>query len=100
MTHSILILCPDVITERMAGPAIRYWEFATALAARFEVTLAAVNATSPTLKSPLPHIHLTQHTPENIDQLIEQHDIILFQGYILDTYPTLRQSNKIGRAHV
>ncbi len=95
MTHSILILCPDVITERMAGPAIRYWEFASALATRFEVTLAAVNATSPTLKSPLPHIHLTQHTPENIDQLIEQHDIILFQGYILDTYPMLRQSNKV-----
>jgi glycosyltransferase involved in cell wall biosynthesis len=95
MTHSILILCPDVITERMAGPAIRYWEFAIALATRFEVTLAAVNPISETLKSPQPHIHLTQHTPENIDLLLEQHDIILFQGYILDTYPSLRQSNKV-----
>jgi len=92
MSQSILLLCPDFITQRMAGPAIRYWEFAQALAAHHPVTLAAPNPIPPQLTAAVP---LVQHTVENIAELIEQHDIIIFQGYVLDYYPILRQTDKI-----
>jgi glycosyltransferase involved in cell wall biosynthesis len=94
MPHSILILSPDVITERMAGPAIRYWEFAKALAPATKVTLATPNVLPETLQQNTP-AHLIQHTQENIADLVRQHDIIIFQGYIFDIYPLLRHCEKI-----
>jgi hypothetical protein len=94
MSHSILILSPDYITERMAGPAIRYWEFAKALASSHQVTLAAPNEISPALP-PTFSARLVQHSHDNISQLIQQHDIIIFQGYLLDYYHQLRQCDKI-----
>lgn len=36
----VLLFSHDVVGERMAGPAIRYWELAHQLAAGYEVTLA------------------------------------------------------------
>ncbi|MDM8566090.1 glycosyltransferase [Candidatus Halobeggiatoa sp. HSG11] len=94
MSNSILILSPDVITDRMAGPAIRYWEFAKALVNSFQVTLAIPNSISEVPISIEP-INLVQHQHENIDTLIEQHDIIIFQGFIFDHYPSLQQTSKI-----
>ncbi len=94
MSHSILLLCPDYITERMAGPAIRYWEFAKALAPYHQVTLAAPNDIPATLQAAMP-ARLIQHTQANIAELANNHDIIIFQGHILDFYPLLRQSSKI-----
>ena len=94
MSHSILILCPDVITECMAGPAIRYWEFAKVLSPLFQVTLAAPNVIPNALQA-LTQAHLIQHTSKNIAKLTNQHDIIIFQGHILENYPLLRQTNKI-----
>ncbi|MBE9562558.1 MAG: glycosyltransferase [Proteobacteria bacterium] len=94
MSNSILILSPDVITERMAGPAIRYWEFAKALVNYFQITLAIPNPISEVSNSIEP-ITLVQHQHENIDSLIEQHDIIIFQGFIFDHYPALHQTSKI-----
>ncbi len=91
---SILLLSPDVITERMAGPAIRYWEFAKALAPFHTVTLAAPNAIPDTLQHTT-SFSLVQHTPENITELISCHDIVIFQGYIFDLYPMLRESDKV-----
>jgi len=95
MSHSILILSPDYITERMAGPAIRYWEFAKALASFHRVTLAAPNEISSLQLQPDFSAHLVQHSHDNISELIQQHDIIIFQGYLLDYYHQLRQCDKI-----
>lgn len=96
MPNSILILSPDVISEKMAGPAIRYWEFAKALVHSFpKVTLAIPNALPETLSPPMPSVELIQHHKENIHHLVEQHDIIVFQGYIFDIYPLLRETAKI-----
>lgn len=94
IAYSILLLCPDVITEKMAGPAIRYWEFAKALSPQNKVTLAAPNVIPDTLQENM-QAHLAQHTLENIDELIHKHDILIFQGYIFDNYPQIRESNKI-----
>jgi glycosyltransferase involved in cell wall biosynthesis len=94
MSSSILLLSPDVITEQMAGPAIRYWEFAKALALSHTVTLATPNVIPETFQQTLP-FRMVQHTSENIMELSDCHDIIIFQGYIFDLYPRLRQSDKI-----
>jgi len=98
MKRTVLILSPDIISERMAGPGIRYWEFAKALGHEHRVTLAAPNALSANLS--LPACQLVQHTPDNIQHLIEQHDIILFQGHILDRYPQVAGCDKILVADV
>lgn len=39
----LLLFCFDVIGEAMAGPAIRYWEFAKALSQRHQVVLMTPN---------------------------------------------------------
>jgi len=94
MNPTILILCPDFISERMAGPAIRYWEFAKILANFYSVTLAIPNPI-PKVLPEATSAQLLQHTPENIAELTHRHDVILFQGYIFDQYPLLRHLNKI-----
>jgi len=94
MPNRILILSPDVISERMAGPAIRYWEFAKQLS-QTPVTLAAPNVINSTFVPQQHNITLIQHQQSNIDSLIQQHDIIIFQGYIFDVYPQLKSCQKI-----
>lgn len=42
----LLLKCHDVVGKTMAGPAIRYWEFAKALSKKHEVTLQIPNQTS------------------------------------------------------
>jgi glycosyltransferase involved in cell wall biosynthesis len=37
--RQVLLICNDVVGERMAGPGIRYWEFARVLSNSFAVTL-------------------------------------------------------------
>ena len=39
----LLLKCHDVIGKTMAGPAIRYWEFAKALSKKHQVTLQVPN---------------------------------------------------------
>ena len=36
----VLLICSDVIGANMAGPGMRYWEFARTLGRRLAVTLA------------------------------------------------------------
>ncbi|MEM7016000.1 MAG: glycosyltransferase [Pseudomonadota bacterium] len=91
---NILLLCADVITERMAGPAIRYWEFAKTLSKSHKVTLASPNDHPDTLVPP-PNVELVPHMPENIDALCDNHDVIVFQGNILEGYERLRRSDKV-----
>ncbi len=94
MSNRILIISPDVIAERMAGPAIRYWEFAQQLSQQ-PITLAIPNEIDAALIPQQPNITLVQHQQHNIDTLIQQHDIIIFQGYIFDIYPQLKSCNKV-----
>jgi glycosyltransferase involved in cell wall biosynthesis len=82
------------MTERMAGPAIRYWEFARALCGRHQVTLAIANEPPVTL-APSGTIKLIQHNEDNIASLCERHDIIVVQGVLPWLYPAVRQTDKI-----
>ncbi len=90
----VLLLCPDVITIKMAGPAIRYWEFANALSQQHTVTLAIPNPIDDLLPS-LPSVRLVQHRPDNIAELIAWAELIIFQGHILKQYPLVKHSAKV-----
>jgi glycosyltransferase involved in cell wall biosynthesis len=83
----VLILANEQVTRRMAGPAIRCFEFARGLsAAGHEVTLA----------SPFPSdlerdgFSITVYGAENIESLARRHDVVVLQGWVLDRYPLLR----------
>lgn len=78
----------------MAGPAIRYWEFARALGTTHRVTLAMPNEVPPRLNPP-PGVTLRRHLPETIDALRDRHEVIIFQGNLLRVYPGLRRGEQI-----
>ena len=58
--NRLLIISPDVVAEKMAGPGIRYWEMSRTLAGQLAVTLAVPNQTS----LQMPHVRLGL-APEN-----------------------------------
>jgi glycosyltransferase involved in cell wall biosynthesis len=71
----ILVYCQDVIGKSMAGPGIRYWEFATALAKEHEVTLACPNVpdvSSDTFK-------LVSYEHKRVPQIVKGFDVIITQ---------------------
>jgi len=88
----VLLLCNDVVGEQMAGPGIRYWEFARALAAAgLDVTLAVlpfVPASPPPSEIPFDHLCRCEDDAE-VRSLATQADVIVTQGVLLSTYPFL-----------
>lgn len=88
----ILIVSHDPLGERMAGPAIRYWEMAGALSKEFEVLLAAPG--QPTLKSA--DFRLEGYEPDGqaLAHLAKQADVILVSGYLLHKFPLLKSTGK------
>lgn len=93
--RKVLLVCPDVITERMAGPAIRYWEFAKSLAAAgHRVTLAMPNLAPPALQAPA-GVEFAQHRDDTVAGLCAEHDILIVQGVIIELYAAVRHTDKI-----
>ena len=87
----ILVVTPDTIGERMAGPAIRAWNVSQALSAVGEVRLAStVGATVTTADFTILHA-----AGEALKPHAEWADIIVFQGHILRTHPWLKPMDKL-----
>lgn len=71
----------------MAGPAIRYYELARQLAvAGNEVTLASPAPTD--LKDP--EFPIVTYDADNVAALARGHEVILFHGWVLESFPALR----------
>jgi glycosyltransferase involved in cell wall biosynthesis len=88
----VLIVTDDVLTHKMAGPAIRAWQIADALSDDHEVVLAT---TSPTCER-----HSDRFVTEAGDQTrfaeLEQWcDVVILQGYVLNHVPVLRHTDKV-----
>jgi glycosyltransferase involved in cell wall biosynthesis len=81
----------------MAGPAIRYWEFAKVLNEYFSVTLAippfVQTASTPQTLNPNFEVHLCR-TQAELKVLAELADVIVTVGANLSLYPFLAQTNK------
>lgn len=88
----ILIVTDDVLTERMAGPAIRAWQIAEALSGSHEVVLAT---TSPTCERSSPAFVTEAAGPERFAELERWCSVVLFQGYVLNHVPVLKTTDKV-----
>ena len=85
----VLVISNDFVNQRMAGPAIRSFELSRQLhRAGNEVTLAS-RAETDLPPQPFPII---AHDTRTLEALGPKHDVILFQGHILDAYPFLAES--------
>jgi glycosyltransferase involved in cell wall biosynthesis len=82
----ILIITHDVVDEKMAGPAIRCWEFARILSRENQVTLATPH---PTSLSP-DAFELVQHNVEQLGLMASQSDLIILSGFALWEFPFLK----------
>ncbi len=85
----ITIISYDVIGKNMAGPGIRFYEFARILANFIDVTLLAPNK----IDIEVEDVRTRRYNPKNYDSLkkyLENTDMILIQGHILYYFPYLR----------
>ena len=88
----VLLICNDVVGERMAGPGIRYWEFARILSRSFAVTLAVppfVKMQSPLGEPGFPARVLVCRREAELKALAVEADVIVTLGTVLLAYPFL-----------
>jgi len=90
--HRILVATGDTISPTMAGPAIRAWEIARALAAEHEVKLVSTTGAEGMSH---PDFELAEVGAPELGLLEPWCDIVIFQGYLMREYPFLRYSNKV-----
>lgn len=96
----LLLVSDDLVGARMAGPGIRAWEMAKALAARFSVELAAPE--SETVRedaaffagAPFEISAYSVERPEPLLARARAAKIVIVQGYVLSKFPELAQSDR------
>lgn len=87
----ILVICSDVVGQKMAGPAIRCVEIEKALSAHFEVKLCAPKVDNE-LALPF-EFYSCSHSRFADD--VNNFDVIIFQGNALFAYPSLKKTKAI-----
>ncbi|MFN8459441.1 MAG: glycosyltransferase family 4 protein [Anaerolineae bacterium] len=94
---TLALVTNDVIGERMAGPGIRYWEFARILGRHFPVKLIVPPVISmPNVPQPeklAPFVHICSQL-EDFQSTIDDCDVIITLGVILYFYPFLAELGK------
>jgi glycosyltransferase involved in cell wall biosynthesis len=88
---NVLVVTADTLGDRMAGPAIRAFEMAKALSKVTNVRLVS------TAGSTLRHADfaVSAGSESQLRQHEEWADVIVFQGFLLASYPWMKQSTKI-----
>lgn len=84
--RQILIITHDVVDEKMAGPAIRCWEFARVLSRQAEVTLATPH---PTALTPT-EFKVAEYDSDSLQSLAAGADLIILSTSTLLLYPFLK----------
>ncbi|MGH8897422.1 MAG: glycosyltransferase [Egibacteraceae bacterium] len=87
--NRVLIVTKDVLSERMAGPAIRCWEMATLLAREHEVTLASTEPVQ--LSTSL--FRTVRVDSGLVSALLRETDVVIFQGFVLHQFPQIADSD-------
>jgi GT2 family glycosyltransferase/glycosyltransferase involved in cell wall biosynthesis len=87
----ILVLTGDTLAARMAGPAIRAFQIAKALAREHDVVLATTAGCSLQRSD----FRATRVSSQGAMAELERWaDVIIFQGYLMHEYPVLKGSRK------
>jgi glycosyltransferase involved in cell wall biosynthesis len=91
LPRKILVITPDTLGELMAGPAIRAYEMAKALALIGDVRLVS------TVRADLVRddFEVSYADDGQLRQHADWADVIVFQGHVLAGYPWLRDSKNI-----
>lgn len=87
----ILVVTPDALGALMAGPAIRAWEIARALAKTAEVRL--VSTTKSTISSEGFHVAFSDEAA--LRGHVEWAEVLVFQGHILRSHPWIKETDTI-----
>ena len=89
--HRVLVVTPDVLQSTMAGPAIRAWQMARALAREHDVQLVT------TVRCDLTHPDfVVRHVGDaELQGLVAWADVVIFQGHIMANHPWLRNTDTI-----
>jgi len=93
----VVVVTGEPLKPAMAGPAIRAWEIAKALANEHDVTLATL---SPVCQMSHPSFRVTSAGPRIVRELEKWGDVLVFQGLLLEVYPWLKKSRKVIIADV
>jgi GT2 family glycosyltransferase len=88
----IIVATGDKLSPAMAGPAIRAWEIALALAPEHDVKLVSTISVEGLTH---PDFEISKVGALELSILEAWCDIIIFQGYLMHEYPFLRYSNKV-----
>ena len=94
--HRVLVVTGEPLLDRMAGPAIRAWEIAKALAPEHEVRLGSTGG----VKVSHSDFEVLAVGGSVLRELTDWADVIIFQGFLLEAAPWLRDSSKIIVADV
>lgn len=92
----VLVVTPDVLGKKMAGPAIRALEIAKALHPLTQVKLVSTVASS----LPPQGFPVAQVTDDELRAEIDRHDVLIMQGHILASHPWISDTDIIIIADV
>jgi glycosyltransferase involved in cell wall biosynthesis len=91
-----LVISPAPVRENMAGPAIRYWEFARSLSPVDRVTLAVPNLDPPSHSDFAIHSYSKRSSEGHVigdsatmQSLVAEHRVVVLQGHTLRNFPDL-----------
>lgn len=88
----ILVATGDTLAPQMAGPAIRAWEIARALAREHEVQLVST-VDCHDLSHPDFAVRLVDE--RELQELVRWCDLLIFQGFLMRQHPCLRATEKV-----
>ena len=89
----VLILTPDVIKVRLAGPAIRVWEMAKAISESNEVRLVSV--TKVAVERSHPEFEISNlHKAKDIRSQVRWADVVIVQGITTSQFPFILRKAK------
>jgi hypothetical protein len=87
----ILVVTGEPLLEKMAGPAIRAWEIAKALADEHEVWLASTGGCRVSSDT----FRVSSEWGDGLRRALEWADVVVFQGFLLEVAPWLVGTSKI-----
>lgn len=88
---NILLISSDIIDTQMAGPGIRYWEFAKHLSWHHDVVLLTPNRSSLSH----PRFKIQQQTSHQFASALRQANVVVTQGYVFPLAPLVTMNKPL-----
>ena len=87
----ILVVTLDMLTDRMAGPAIRAWEIATLLGREHDVRLVTFGLAERSGDG----FRAERVSVDSFREAVEWSDVVIVQGFIVATFPWLQTIERV-----